>query len=156
VRQQTAAQQTEALAPVQYLMGAVTSLDMVTAQAADLQTQGSELNIETYRRLAGVDPVRVLGGGWNPTIVAATASRFANRRDDGVRPLTDGLQGSTARGPQLDEWPLTSLTLTCSPLTALAVHADPMPPLGSGVQKLTGAGRGLDCFRQSLSPLTDQ
>ena len=69
-----AAQKTEALALVQYRMGAVTYLDVVTAQTADLQAQQTELSIETRRRLAGVDLVRALGGGWNPTAPTAAPS----------------------------------------------------------------------------------
>ncbi len=39
-----------------------------------------------------------------------------------------------------------------SPVTALARHC---ALVGLGVQKEKGAGKGLDCFRHTLSPLTD-
>ena len=60
------------------------------------------------------------------------------------------------RTNQFGEPPFSSVTLTCSPVTDLAGQDEPTPPAGIGVQKLNGAPKGLDCFKQSLSPLTDQ
>jgi NodT family efflux transporter outer membrane factor (OMF) lipoprotein len=66
-----AARRTETLSVIRYRQGAVTYLDVVTAQTADLQAQRAALILAARRLQAGVDLVRALGGGWDQTRGAA-------------------------------------------------------------------------------------
>jgi NodT family efflux transporter outer membrane factor (OMF) lipoprotein len=61
----TSAQATTNLSLIRYREGATNYLDVVTAQAAELQAEQIALSLETERQQASVNLVMALGGGWN-------------------------------------------------------------------------------------------
>ena len=60
-----AAQATTNLSLIRYREGATSYLEVVTAQTAELQAEQALITLQTQRRLASVDLVRALGGGWS-------------------------------------------------------------------------------------------
>ncbi|MEZ7137676.1 efflux transporter outer membrane subunit [Komagataeibacter sp. SM21] len=60
----TAAARTDQLASIQYREGAVDYLQVVIAQTAELQAREDMITLLTRRRIAGIDLVRAMGGGW--------------------------------------------------------------------------------------------
>ena len=67
----TAAQRAQALASNRYREGAVSYLDVVSAQTASLQAQRSLLDLTTRQRRASIQLVRALGGGWSADLIEA-------------------------------------------------------------------------------------
>jgi NodT family efflux transporter outer membrane factor (OMF) lipoprotein len=67
-----AAQRTLDLSMALYVQGATDYLTVVTSQTALLQTQLTDLNLDTLQLLASVNLIRSLGGGWEEKAPATT------------------------------------------------------------------------------------
>jgi NodT family efflux transporter outer membrane factor (OMF) lipoprotein len=63
----------ETLSMNRYVQGAVTYLDVVTAQTTALRTRRDALDLRTRRLQASVRLIRAIGGGWSSTEMAGTA-----------------------------------------------------------------------------------
>lgn len=82
-RAATASQKALDLATNRYQHGAVSYLEVVTAQTSSLQSRRNVLDLVTRQRRATVQLVRALGGGWSVEQMqsAASASRESARRE---------------------------------------------------------------------------
>lgn len=73
------ATQVETLSLNRYVKGAVTYLDVVTAQATALQVRRAAIDLSTRRLQASVQLVKAVGGGWDETVVAPAQLNAASR-----------------------------------------------------------------------------
>jgi NodT family efflux transporter outer membrane factor (OMF) lipoprotein len=66
--------QTETLSLNRYVKGAVTYLDVVTAQTTALRTRREAIQLTTQRLQASVALIRAIGGGWQPSSLSTRSS----------------------------------------------------------------------------------
>lgn len=71
---ETQATQVETLSLNRYVKGAVTYLDVVTAQTAALRIRRAVIDLTTRKLQASVRLARATGGGWHPTEMASRRS----------------------------------------------------------------------------------
>jgi outer membrane protein TolC len=81
-----AAQQTVTVTTNQYKSGTVSSLNVIVAQAAALNSEITALNIFGRRMVAAVILVKALGGGWNTSTPSSVSNPSDTTKSNGSLP----------------------------------------------------------------------